>query len=81
MSKTIRVEATFRPKRNKVENNNIDGNAAKSRGFLVNIATNNTMIETAILKVNNKSNKNGGKGKTIMDKIIKINTGPTSILA
>src|SRR5699024_5676566 len=80
-SNTTRVEATFKPKRNKVVNNKKEGKAAKSKAFLVNIATKSTIMESAILKVKSKSKIKGGKGSTIMDKIIKISTGPTSSLA
>ncbi|EST58443.1 hypothetical protein K151_1188 [Proteus hauseri ZMd44] len=75
----IRVEATFNDKRNNVVNSKIVGKAAKSKVRRVNIATNSTMMESAMLKVNNRSNRKGGNGNTIIDSINKISTGPASI--
>ena len=77
--KIIRVDATLSDKRNNVVNRSIVGKAAKSNVRLVNMATNSTMIERAMLKVNNKSNRKGGNGSTIIDSISKISTGPASI--
>ena len=39
-----------------------------------------TIMDTAILKVNNTSNTKGGKGNTIIARIIMINTGPANVL-
>jgi hypothetical protein len=37
-------------------------------------------MEIAILNVNKKSSTNGGRGNTIIAKIIIINTGPAKVL-
>ena len=52
------------------------GNAANSSVRWVNIAASNTMIDKAILKVNNRSSMNAGSGSTIIDKINRIKIGP-----
>src|SRR5699024_2791264 len=76
--KTTRVDATLSPKRNKVENSKTAGNAAKSRGCRVNMATKSTITANEILKVKSKSKMKGGKGNTIITKISKIRMGPAS---
>src|SRR5690625_7126291 len=75
---TTRVEATFRPSLNRVENSSTAGKAAKSRGCRVNMATSTTITPSEILKVNSKSRIKGGKGSTIITSICKISTGPAS---
>ncbi|MNY67957.1 hypothetical protein D3C86_2056430 [compost metagenome] len=42
------------------------------------MATSSTMIDKAILKVNNRSRMNAGKGSTIIDRIIRISIGPAN---
>ncbi|MNL75790.1 hypothetical protein D3C87_2016560 [compost metagenome] len=54
------------------------GKAANSSVRWVNIATNSTMIDKAILKVNSRSRINAGNGSTIIDRIIRISIGPAS---
>src|SRR5699024_2757442 len=75
----IRVEATLSASLSNVVNNRIVGNAAKSSVRWVNIATSSTIIDSAILNVNNKSRINAGNGSTIIDKISKMRMGPARI--
>ncbi|CNT72510.1 Uncharacterised protein [Salmonella enterica subsp. enterica serovar Bovismorbificans] len=75
----MRVEATLSARRSSVVNSRMVGNAAKSRVRWVNIATSSTMIDSAILKVNNKSRIKAGSGSTIIDKISRMRIGPARI--
>jgi hypothetical protein len=70
----------FSDNRNSVVNSRIVGNTAKSSGFRVYKLTINTMIDTAILKVKNRSNTNGGNGSTIMARMMIIRIGPAKFL-
>ena len=51
------------------------GKAEKSSGRVVCIAASRTIIESAILKVNNKSSRNTGRGSTIIARISTITSG------
>jgi hypothetical protein len=51
-----------------VATNKIVGNTEKSSGFLVDTATNNTITDNTMLKVNNASNSHPGNGKITIDK-------------
>jgi hypothetical protein len=71
----IRVEATFKAKRNMVANNNTVGKDENSRGLRVPIAIMMITKLITMLKVNRKSNKSGGKGSTNMAMINNTRTG------
>ena len=69
------MDATFSDSRNRVVKRRTVGKATKSLKLLILIAVINTMIESAILKVNKTSNKNAGRGTSIMTKIKRTKTG------
>ncbi len=75
----IRVDAMFSARRSNVVNSRMVGNAANSSVRWVNIATSSTIMESAMLKVNSKSRMKAGNGSTIIDRIIRMITGPASI--
>ncbi|MNQ44649.1 hypothetical protein D3C85_584130 [compost metagenome] len=77
-SSTTRVEATFSDRRSSVANRSTAGNAAKSSGLRVNMATSRIITDNAMLKVNSKSSRNVGRGSTIMPNTITIRIGPAS---
>jgi hypothetical protein len=63
--KISRVDEMFKPKRNKVVINSIDGKIENCRASLIYIVINNIISDNDILKMNIKSNINGGKGMMI----------------
>ncbi|SAJ31649.1 Uncharacterised protein [Enterobacter cloacae] len=73
------MEATFSARRSSVVNSRIVGNAANSSVRWVNIATSNTMMDNAMLKVKSRSRINAGNGSTIIDRISRIRIGPARI--
>ncbi len=77
---TTRLDATLSDRRSSVVNSSTAGKAAKSSAFMVYMLTSSTMMDRAMLKVNSRSSKNGGKGSTIMLRIRMIRMGPTSPL-
>ncbi len=77
-SSTTRVEATFSDRRSSVANSSTAGNAAKSSGLRVNMATSRIITDNAMLKVNSRSSRNVGRGSTIMPSTITIRMGPAS---
>ena len=70
-----RVEATFSPKRSMVANNSTDGKDEKSKGLRVLMAIMMMTKLATMLKVNKKSNNNGGKGRTNMAMINNTSAG------
>ena len=78
LSSTTRVEAMLSDSRSKVANSRTDGNAAKSRGLVVNMATSSTIRPSAILNVKKRSSKNGGSGSTIMARTMTMSSGPAT---
>ncbi len=78
MSSTTRVEATFSDRRSSVANSSTAGNAAKSSGLRVNMATSRIITDKAMLKVNSRSSRKVGSGSTIMPSTITIRMGPAS---
>ncbi|MOA44429.1 hypothetical protein D3C78_1667090 [compost metagenome] len=70
------MEATFSDRRSSVANSRTAGKAAKSSGLRVNMATSRIITDSAMLKVNSKSNRNVGRGNTIMPSTITIRIGP-----
>jgi hypothetical protein len=71
----IRVDATFSAKRNIVANNKTVGKDENSSGLRVLMAIMMITKLMTILKVNKKSNKSGGNGKTNMAMINNTKTG------
>jgi hypothetical protein len=71
----IRVEATFKAKRNMVANNKTVGKDENSMGLRVLMAIMMITKLITMLKVNKKSNKSGGKGSTNMAMINSTKTG------
>jgi hypothetical protein len=71
----IRVEATFKAKRNMVANNKTVGKDENSKGLRVLMAIMMITKLITMLKVNKKSNKSGGKGSTYMAMINNTKTG------
>ena len=71
----IRVEATFKAKRNMVANNKTVGKDENSKGLRVLMAIMMITKLITMLKVNKKSNKSGGKGSTNMAMINNTKTG------
>jgi hypothetical protein len=57
------VEATFRPSLNIVASSKIAGKEEKSNGLELFMAIMMIITPSKILKVNKKSNKNGGSGR------------------
>ena len=70
-----RVDATFKPKRNMVANNNTEGNDENSSGLRVPMAIMMMTKLQAMLKVNSTSSSNAGKGTTNMAMINNTSAG------
>ena len=77
---TTRVEATFSERRNNVVTSRTVGNEIKSNGLVVCKPIIKTMIDKAILKVNNKSSAKGGNGNIIIASNRTIINGPETAL-
>ena len=72
------MEATFRPSRSIVQISITVGNAEKSIGALVLIATMIVTSASSILRVNSTSSISGGKGSTSIVSINRITAGTAS---